>query len=419
MTKADEKPDASEPAAPASGPVASDETETEHESESDDADEPAQLTRGQALLRMAILTVVLFALVDVGARAAFHFHRKNVDTAAAADYPPGTYIGDFAAKVDYRFINFYTIDPARANTGAYEFDAYGFRLDKRKLRFDEPSKFKKLWVLGGSTVQGLGALGDETIPAHLNDLLEKNGSQYRAINMGQGGFTSTQELLLLIELLQSGQHPDAIISYDGATEVPFPGDIEKTGTPEWEKRTAKAKLLLDIQGDESISTLLPLTLSRTTRIDDVMLGIRRRMNPMDSGAFVASNWDVVARRYLATLNLIKAAADQQKVPSLFFFQPILQYEAHYGLRKLSDHEEKLKPRMAPDEHKRHEAIQAEGVAELRKGLGASFSDIHDVFRGHDGEKLYADARHPNGAGNAIIAARIYQELAKVEAAAAK
>jgi hypothetical protein len=101
------------------------------------------------------------------------------------------------------------------------------------------------------------------------------------------------------------------------------------------------------------------------------------------------------------------------VPSLFFFQPILGYEEHYKLRKLSEFEEGLRPRLAPDEYKRHEAIHADALLAVRQTLGERFFDIHDIFRGHDGEKLYSDPRHANGAGNAIIAARIHAELAKV------
>jgi hypothetical protein len=384
------------------------------EEEKDEKDDEPQLTRGQQALRMAIMTLVLLVLVELGARIAFYVHRKNIDEAAALDYPPHTYLGDFAAKVDYRFINFYTIDPNRANNEEYQFDRYGFRLDARDLRFDQPMKWKKIWVFGGSTMQGLGARRDETIAAHLNKLLESTGSEYRAINMGQGGFTSTQELLLLIELLQQGHKPDLIVSYDGATEVPFPGDITKTGTPEWEMRDPKGQLMLDIQGDESIGTLLPLTLARLVRVDDVMRSLARRSKGAQQATYDAENWGEVARKYLTTLNLIKSAADAQKTTSVFFFQPILAYEVHYDLRKIAPEEEKLKAKMIPNEHKRFETVFSEDSAPLRGGLGGRFFDLHDVFKGHDGEKLYNDARHPSGAGNALIAARIHEELKKLD-----
>jgi hypothetical protein len=263
-------------------------------------------------------------------------------------------------------------------------------------------------------VQGLGLRADESVPAHLNALLERDGSQYRVVNMGQAGFTSTQELLLLVELLQAGFRPDAIVSYDGAAEIPFAGDITRTGFPDWEKRTPKSSVLLDIQGGDSASSLLPLTLLRLTKMDDLMLSFVR---PPANVAYTGSNWDVVARRYLTTLTMIRAVADEQKVPSLFFFQPVLPYEDHYQLRKIAPDEERFRTRASPDEYKRCEAIRSEAVADLRTRLGDRFFDIHDVFRGHDGEKLYSDPRHPTGTGNGIIAGRIYEEIRKLEGVA--
>ncbi len=385
----------------------------EKDEKKDEGDEP-ELTRGQQAFRMAVVTLALLVVVEVVARIAFNVHRKNVYEAAAVRYPPNTYIGDFAAKVDYRFINFYTMNPDRGANEEYQFDRYGFRLDSRELRFDQPMKWKKMWVFGGSTMQGLGARKDETIVANLNKLLESDGSEYRAINMGQGGFTSTQELLLLIELLQQGHKPDLIVSYDGATEVPFAGDITKTGTPEWEMRDAKGQLLFDIQGDESNGTLVPLALSRLLRVDDVMRSMARRAKGAQQVTYDAENWDEVARKYLTTLNLIKSAGDAQRTTSVFFFQPILAYEVHYKLRKLAAEEEAFKPTMMPNEHKRFEAVFGDANATLRAGLGGRFFDVHDVFKGHDGEKLYNDARHPSGAGNAVIAARIHEELKKLD-----
>ncbi len=388
------------------------EDRTEEPEGSDDDSPP--VTRGQAFVRMLVVTFVLFAILEIGARVVLHFKLKAAAAAAAADYPPDAYLPDFGAKVDYRFINLYTANPARAKSAAYDFDSFGFRLDSRKLRFDGPSPFKKIWMVGGSTVQGLGALGDETIPAHLNKLLEEHHSQYRVVNMGQAAFTSTQELLLLVETLQAGHRPDAILSYDGATEVPFPGTLDEVGSSPWEKRSFKTSLLGDIQGGESAGTLLPLTLLRLTKMDDLMKSFAQ---PPQNLPYAADNWDVVARRYFTTLGMIKALAEEQGVPSWFFFQPILAYEDHYRLRTLAADEERFRLRMAPDEYKRCEAIAAPAVSALRERLGARFFDIHDVFKGRDGEKLYCDPRHPNGAGNALIAARIYEEVAKLEAPA--
>jgi hypothetical protein len=383
----------------------------------DDAREPdvegslrQEATRGGAFLRALLTTFAVFAVLEVAARVVLHFRTSKMNAVAAADYPAGTYLADFTARVDYRFVNLYTADPARANNEAYDFDTFGFRLDTRKLRFDAPAEFKRIWMLGGSTVQGLGVLADETIPAHLNGMLERDHVGYRVINMGQAGFTATQELLLLIETIQAGFRPDLVISYDGAAEVPFAGELTRTGVPGWEKHTPKAKLVLDVQGGESAGALFPLALLRLTKLDDLMISLVR---PPGNVSYPTDNWEAVARRYLTTLNMIKSVAEDQGVPSLFFFQPILPYEEHYKLRRIATDEERFRSRASPDEYKRHDAVFGEGTSELRARLGPRFFDVHDVFRGRDGEKLYSDPRHPVGAGNRILAARLYEELKKV------
>jgi hypothetical protein len=382
----------------------------------DDSDAPSldtkSVSRGYAVFRFIALVVVLLLLVEVGVRIVYYFHQKKVDAELATHYPPNAYMWNFNTKVDYRFISLYTMNPELAHNEEYDFDSFGFRLDAQKVRLDDAGPTKKIWMLGGSTTEGLGVRANETIGAHLNVLLRDHGSVYRVVNMGQGGFNSTQELLLLIELLQSGHAPDAILCYDGINEIPFEGEMDKNGSFAWEKGTPKTALLFDVQGGETVKTLLPLTLSRLTKIDDLMRAAQRRAH---AGPPV-NNWDVVLRKHFTSLTAIKAIADQRRIPSFFYFQPVMGYEQHSGLRRFSAEEEKsLVPIIDPDEHKRLEALGTPAAAEQRQPLGDSFHDIHDVFRGHDQETLYADPRHPNGPGNAIIAAKIYEALNQLDA----
>jgi len=373
--------------------------------------------------KMILLTFGLFLALEILARVVLGYRASAADTEFAKQYPPNTYITSFSARQDYRQINLFTMNPERGSGPEFRFDAMGFRLDKRDLRFEAAqadTQHKHLWMLGSSTLQGVGVRESETIASYLNDLFEKDGSPWRVYNLGQGGFTSTQELLLLIELLQAGYKPDALVVYDGASDVSFDGDITKTGTPGWEKHTTAARVMLDIQGGESASALTTLAITRLTKLDDFMAGIMRRSNakaaapgatPADRGgtSYPGDNWDVVARRYLVNLNLIHEAARFLKVPSFFFFQPVMQYEDHYKLRTYSDYETtKLIGQMATNEWKRRDALLKPENDAMRASLG--LRDIHDVFRHHDGETLWADPRHPNGKGNEIIAARIMTDL---------
>ena len=198
--------------------------------EGGDADRTAGPPWRSRARRLFMTTVALLLLCEATVRVVFFFHHRSEAAEISRQYPPSTYIDDFAGRQDYRFINLYTMNPERGAEGVseYRFDAMGFRLDRRDLRFDGQDRFKHVWMLGGSTTQGLGLREGDTIAAQLNDRLEKDKSEWRVLNLGQGGFTSTQEVLLLTELVQEGLRPDALLVYDGINEVPFSGDPIRT-----------------------------------------------------------------------------------------------------------------------------------------------------------------------------------------------
>lgn len=379
---------------------------------------------GQSRARLLALTLGLLVACDLLARLYLSSRQGRLDAEIATQYPPGTYVTSFAAKQDYRFINLYTMNPKRGGGPEYHFDEFGFRQDRHRLGLDAKPGFKHVWMFGGSTTMGLGLRESETITARLNDALEAAKSEWRVINLGQGGFTTAQEHLLLTELLASGHRPDAIVCYDGINELPFEGVMDQTGYPGWEKQTPKSNLLLDVQGAESARSLTLLTLTRWTVLDDFMAKVAARASSAkglpapagDRGGSIhpGDNWDVVARRYLVNLNLIRSASRFVKVPSLFFFQPVMQYEDHWRIRRFSDYEtSRLVPQMASNEWRRREALLGSELQMLRAALAPDFHDIHDLFRGHDAATLYADPRHPNGDGTKLIAERILVDLRRV------
>ena len=87
----------------------------------------------------------------------------------------------------------------------------------------------------------------------------------------------------------------------------------------------------------------------------------------------------------------------------------MQYEDHYKLRTYAEYETaNLIAEMANNEWMRREAIfkpELEGPT-----AALPLRDLYDVFKGQDGKRMYADPRHPNGEGAALVAARIYGDL---------
>lgn len=76
----------------------------------------------------------------------------------------------------------------------------------------------KVFVFGGSNVFGYGVADTQTIAAYLQKRLKTIQSDAIVYNFGRGYYYSTQQLVLLQELLRKGYTPDMVISLDGPNE---------------------------------------------------------------------------------------------------------------------------------------------------------------------------------------------------------
>lgn len=76
-----------------------------------------------------------------------------------------------------------------------------------------------VYVFGGSTLWGIGARDEYTIPSHLSKLLAGHGHDFKVYNYGEQAYTFTQEIVRLSLLLRDGHRPDYVIFYDGINDV--------------------------------------------------------------------------------------------------------------------------------------------------------------------------------------------------------
>ncbi len=76
-----------------------------------------------------------------------------------------------------------------------------------------------LFVFGGSSVWGVCARDEHTVPSCLAEQLCKEGSSVRVVNYGEKGYSFTQEVISLILLLRSGHRPSQVIFVDGANDI--------------------------------------------------------------------------------------------------------------------------------------------------------------------------------------------------------
>ena len=101
----------------------------------------------------------------------------------------------------------------------------------------------RIWVLGGSTVFGWGMPDEQTIPSHLQVLLQAAlpGRSVQVTNHGHAYFYSSMELELFLQLLRSREAPHVAVFLDGLNDsiyltqghdVPYFSDVLHAS---WEK----------------------------------------------------------------------------------------------------------------------------------------------------------------------------------------
>lgn len=77
----------------------------------------------------------------------------------------------------------------------------------------------RIFMMGGSTTWGTGVRDDHTLPSLLaHRFAHDPGFDVEITNLGQIGYVTTQELMLLYQLLRQGQRPDLVIFYDGIND---------------------------------------------------------------------------------------------------------------------------------------------------------------------------------------------------------
>ena len=91
------------------------------------------------------------------------------------------------------------------------------------------------WFFGGSTIWGVGVTNNQTIPSHFHSISGEN-----VMNFGESGWTTRQDLNLLMNLLGDNNKPKRIIFYSGLNDIQqCRTEINKIPSNSKEKRIGK------------------------------------------------------------------------------------------------------------------------------------------------------------------------------------
>ena len=274
------------------------------------------------------------------------------------------------------------------------------------------SKIFRIFMFGGSTLWGSGALDNDTIPSILSRLLNEHGFNVEVTNFGESAYVSTQEIILLLRQLQNDKVPDLAIFYDGINDT-FSTFQNRgvAGLPQNESnREREFNLLRPSMKGRLYTEALRVTLT-TTATYQVLTAIARRIMRRDgfsqneslttSESQLASE---AARIYSWNMRFVKHVGEIYGFRTLFYWQPSI-----FTKNELTPYEQKVH-----SEVKNLTMYYMATIGSAKTSLSNidGFHDISEVFAG-DSRPYFIDPWHLTGAGNEIVARRMLEDVAPV------
>ena len=249
---------------------------------------------------------------------------------------------------------------------------------------------KEIWIFGGSTVFGYGVKNNETISAYLENLL---GKKFKVINFGTGFYWSTQERILLNNLLTKYDKPAKLIFLNGINEF---------------AKTYKY--------DESVnSQLIKYKLSKSSK-DDLIDYFYERISRLNISQLIKEKLLIkktekklsineaeinkMVNSYLKNQKIIKAISEKFEIDLIQVLQPAPIYNNSYKSSNI------------PNEFKWSEDIL--NYRKVKAGydlyLERILDDVIDLSNFEINEPMYIDGVHYSPQFNLKIAEKIIENF---------
>jgi len=277
----------------------------------------------------------------------------------------------------------------------------------------------RILCFGGSTMMGMGARDEATIPAVLARRLAELGHPVAVTNLGQLGHNSTQEAIALTQLLKDGAAVDIAVFYDGINEMMC---AEQTGAADGifyqASRRAEFNLLHPDRRGDLFAAALIAVLPRTVRRLRTLTGLPL-LGPLPSGRVDLAAIDIAAlaqrvvAAYAANVRLVRPLAGAYGFRPLFFWQPVVTTK-----RVKTADEQSFEAEFTDDVAVRRRLYAAIIEARRQHPDLAAAADAIDLSRLFDecADPVYIDLYHLSEPGNAAVAEAMLPAVAAAVAA---
>ncbi len=246
-----------------------------------------------------------------------------------------------------------------------------------------------VWCFGGSAMWGTGVRDGGTIASQLARLAGDAGFDVRVRNLGESGWVSTQEVILLDRMLRRGEIPDVVLFYDGVNDT---FSAFQTG------RADGAHQNLDVfesyfeHGRDPRRTMLSqLAIVRGIGAVSRRLGIDWK--PPTSDERSAENLaNDVADVYRANVAWVRKRSAEYGFSALFAWQPVVSWQSEYKSVEADAYQHMNDPNMDAmlsfydDTTAR---IASAEVNVMRACLGPTGEEAYFIDHNHVGEEANA------------------------------
>jgi lysophospholipase L1-like esterase len=262
----------------------------------------------------------------------------------------------------------------------------------------QPESYR-VFVFGGSTIWGVGAPDDMTIPAYIQAELDtRHDGSVCVVNFGELGYVSTQEVIRLSLELREGNIPDMAVFYDGLNEVYAAYQNGKAG---------EHQNLEYIAGRYELRPQAPplLELWWHSNTFKVLQQVRQPAPPAQgygrAGVTLDSLSQDILQTYTGNRRLVAALAQTYEFEYAFFWQPDLTVSQ----KELDMEEQQIINALSQPLIDLYRAVY-EQAARINE---AHFYNIADALDDRTG-LLWIDSFHIIPEGNAIIANKIMDAI---------
>ena len=309
------------------------------------------------------------------------------------------------AYADFDWREDYFRDAKRASYGyAYDYEPFSLwkHRDFESKTFNIKDGYRVTWepesvaakkdftiyAFGGSTLFGGEGPDEHTVASQLAKNLNRRGDDvnYVVRNYGVSGFTSDNEVHLLVRLLRDGHRPDAVVFYDGVNDVYYKAYFDQPHYLYDSFRQFGAVRSRDLLG----------RLAGRLRLVSLLKSDPRKIGVRDRTA-LKEKLPAVLDDYFGNVHLVRALAQSYGFEAHFFWQPTL-----FGTgKKLTAEEQGLRQtyeRFAPP-------FEVADAAFNARSEGREIHDLRYVLDGVEAS-IFVDFCHVTAIANEVIADEI-------------